>query len=128
MTSPNAEAARQVRPSPDEEALELLLRLADGVEVARSFARICAGLVQERAVRASATLVPSLRYARAAADAAKTVAAAEMRRVFSSAMPDPRERAPGTGDEDEPGDDEDDEDDEDVPSSLDHEALHDDAC
>ncbi len=135
MTTASPEVARspsRARPSPEEEALELIVRLADRVEVARSFARICAGLLSERAVRASVALrvgervAEASRFARAAADAAATVAASEMRRVVSVAAPEPHEGEPEH--EKTTPKKQKDVDDDDAPSSLDHEALHDDAC
>jgi hypothetical protein len=151
-TTQNEAAARTYRPSPEQEALELIVRLAGRVEVARSFARICAGLIQERAVRATVALRDGDigRVARAAAGAAATVARS---RIVASASPghgapppdtpetrlrtlrasrsssvDPRERR---RDDREPASErpsERDRDDEEAPNSLDHEALHDDAC
>jgi hypothetical protein len=129
MTIP--EAAQDYRPNPDQEALELLVKLADRIDVARSFARICKGLLQERAARASVALAPRVgelagitRFARAAADAAKSVAANEVRRVVAAATPEPRDNEPVSQKKPKQTQNQDDE----APSSLDHEALHDDAC
>jgi len=112
------EAREDSRPNPDQEALELIVKLADRIDVARSFARICKGLLQERAARAGIALAPQVgglaeigRFARAAAGAAKSVAANEVRRVVAAAT-EPQAK----------------EENEEPPSSLDHEALHDDAC
>jgi hypothetical protein len=87
---------------PDEEALRLVVKLANRLQVARSFARLTAGVLQERAARASEVLkvysqvakvqlAPSeaalrarvdhvQRVARAAAEAAVQVTTAETRR------------------------------------------------
>lgn len=118
-------------PTPDvaeEEALELIVRLAGRVRVARSFARIASGMLQESAQRASEALrayadeavselaPPELRrVARAAAEAAVRVTTS---RIAHGARPEKkREDPPGPArSEEEPS------------GSLDHEALHDDPC
>jgi hypothetical protein len=94
--------ARDGLVDPDEEALRLVVKLANRLQVARSFARLTAGVLQERAARASEVLkvysevakvqlAPSeaalrarvdhvQRVARAAAEAAVQVTTAETRR------------------------------------------------
>ena len=72
---PSRERAR-TRPSPDEEAMQLMMKVVERVEVAKSFAKIAAGIVGVSAVRAGATL-------RAVADAKIAEAATHDRGVLS---------------------------------------------
>ena len=102
----------------DAEALELMMRLAGRVMVARSFARIAGGMIAESASRAIAEVAP---VARAAVEAAVHVTTSRLPYVAPPEKAKKRDREetsrPRIEDEDEP-----------APSSLDHEALHDDAC
>lgn len=82
---PTAQSARM---TPDEEAMLLMMKVVERVEVARSFAKIAAGLVTVTAIQASHRLRSAAdregtigarfdrvrKIARAAADAAKHVA------------------------------------------------------
>ena len=75
---PSRERARttSARPSPDEEAMQLMMKVVERVEVAKSFAKIAAGIVGVSAVRAGASL-------RAVADAKIAEAATHDRGVLS---------------------------------------------
>ena len=75
---PSRERARTAptRPSPDEEAMQLMMKVVERVEVAKSFAKIAAGIVGVSAIRAGATL-------RAVADAKIAEAATHDRGVLS---------------------------------------------
>ena len=75
---PSRERARSTpsRPSPDEEAMQLMMKVVERVEVAKSFAKIAAGIVGVSAVRAGASL-------RAVADAKIAEAATHDRGVLS---------------------------------------------
>jgi hypothetical protein len=109
--APRVSRVSRVSPA-DEEALRLVMKLAERVEVARSFTKICAGLVHAQFASAAEALRSSevARVARAAAEVAVKMTADELRRAAGpAARPRPNE-APG------------------APGSLDHEALHDDAC
>ncbi len=77
---PSRERARSApdrrRPSPDEEAMQLMMKVVERVEVAKSFAKIAAGIVGVSAIRAGASL-------RAVADAKIAEAATHDRGVLS---------------------------------------------
>ena len=73
---PSRERARAARPSPDEEAMQLMMKVLERVEVAKSFAKIAAGVVGVSAIRAGATL-------RAVADAKIAEAVEHDRGVLS---------------------------------------------
>jgi hypothetical protein len=65
------------RPSPDEEAMQLMMKVVERVEVAKSFAKIAAGIFTVTAARATVQLravADAKMIARAAKDAAVHVA------------------------------------------------------